>query len=112
MGNKFFGEGNLGQDPELKFTGEGDDTAVCNLRVYFDKPVPVDEGFEDKILVAHDIHTKHRLVRATRATKAHTVHAVRVSSLVAFSADEVRRSRLLAYSAQRRSEDEGERNQQ
>ena len=31
----------------------------------------VDEGFEDKILVAHDIHTKHRLVRATRATKAH-----------------------------------------
>ncbi len=48
MGNKFSGEGNLGTDPELRNTGGDDDDAVCNLRIYFDKPVPVDDGFEDK----------------------------------------------------------------
>ncbi len=49
MGNKFSGEGNLGADPELRHNeGEHDDKAVCNLRIYFDKPVPVDDGFEDK----------------------------------------------------------------
>ena len=50
MGNKFTGEGNLGQNPELKRTGgEDDDKAVCNLRIYFDRPVPKDDGgFDDK----------------------------------------------------------------
>jgi len=50
MGNRFYGEGNLGADPELRYTRDGDDdSAVCNLRVYFDKPVPVEDGgFEDK----------------------------------------------------------------
>lgn len=51
MGNRFYGEGNLGADPELRYTGNSgnDDDAVCNLRIYFDKPVPVEDGsFEDK----------------------------------------------------------------
>ncbi len=50
MGNKFSGEGNLGQDPELKRTGGDDDEkAVCNLRIYFDRPVPKEDGgFDDK----------------------------------------------------------------
>jgi len=50
MSNKFYGEGNLGADPELKsFDENDDDKAVCNLRVYFDKPVPLDDGgFEDR----------------------------------------------------------------
>lgn len=50
MGNKFFGEGNLGADPELhRKQGDDDDQAVCNLRIYFDKPVPNDNGgFDDK----------------------------------------------------------------
>lgn len=50
MGNRFFGEGNLGADPELRQKeGEEDDKAVCNLRIFFDKPVPLEEGgFEDK----------------------------------------------------------------
>ncbi len=46
MSNKFYGTGNLGADPELKQLEDG---IVCNMRVYFDRPVPVkDEGFEDK----------------------------------------------------------------
>ena len=46
MGNRFYGEGNLGNDPELK---QFDDKTVCNLRIYFDKPVPNDQGgFDDK----------------------------------------------------------------
>ena len=49
MGNKFSGEGNLGQDPEVKRLDDKDaEQAVCNLRIYFDKPVPTDDGFEDK----------------------------------------------------------------
>ncbi|MBT7209425.1 MAG: single-stranded DNA-binding protein [Gammaproteobacteria bacterium] len=51
MGNKFNGEGNLGITPELKrLEKDNDDQAVCNLRIYFDRPVPKqdDEGFEDK----------------------------------------------------------------
>ncbi len=51
MGNKFNGEGNLGVDPELKRIEEkDDDQAVCNLRIYFDKPVPKKDGdgFDDK----------------------------------------------------------------
>jgi single-strand DNA-binding protein len=51
MGNKFYGEGNLGTDPELKrLDPDDDENAVCNLRIYFDKPVPKKDGdgFEDK----------------------------------------------------------------
>jgi single-strand DNA-binding protein len=50
MGNKFAGEGNLGADPELRHGTDGkDESAVCNMRIYFDKPVPKDDGsFEDK----------------------------------------------------------------
>ena len=50
MGNKFNGEGNLGIDPELnRRDSKDDDNAVCNLRIYFDKPVPLEDGsFEDK----------------------------------------------------------------
>lgn len=51
MGNKFYGEGNLGNDPELKRLEEHDvEQAVCNLRIYFDKPVPKQDGsgFDDK----------------------------------------------------------------
>ncbi len=50
MANKFFDEGNLGTDPEIKFLEEGsDDKVVCNLRIYFDRPVPNDDnGFDDK----------------------------------------------------------------
>ena len=51
MGNKFYGEGNLGTNPELRRkTGSNEDNdAVCNMRIYFDKPVPQEGGgFEDK----------------------------------------------------------------
>ncbi len=49
MGNKFSGEGNLGLDPELKHLDDKDDEqSVCNMRIYFDKPVPTGDGFEDK----------------------------------------------------------------
>lgn len=48
--NEFIGEGNVGQDPDLKVvTRDGEDSDVVNLRVYFDRPVPDGEGsFEDK----------------------------------------------------------------
>ena len=48
--NEFIGEGNLGQDPELRTVQSGGgDKAVANLRVYFDRRVPDgDGGFEDK----------------------------------------------------------------
>ena len=45
MSNKFYGTGNLGTNPELKQLEDG---VVCNMRVYFDRPVPVDDSFEDK----------------------------------------------------------------
>ncbi len=45
MSNKFYGTGNLGAGPELK---QLEDSVVCNLRVYFDRPVPVEDDFEDK----------------------------------------------------------------
>jgi single-strand DNA-binding protein len=48
--NEFIGEGNLGQDPELRAVQSGGgDKAVANLRVYFDRRVPDGGGgFEDK----------------------------------------------------------------
>jgi len=48
--NEFNGEGNLGQDPELKTIKRGDEPQeVANLRVYFDRPVVDAAGhFEDK----------------------------------------------------------------
>lgn len=48
--NEFIGEGNLGQEPDLRtVTRDGESEAVANLRIYFDRPVPDAEGkFEDK----------------------------------------------------------------
>ena len=48
--NEFIGEGNLGQDPDLKSVRVGDENKdVANLRIYFDRRVPDGEGnFEDK----------------------------------------------------------------
>lgn len=48
--NEFHGEGNLGQDPELKTVRRGDEPQdVANLRVYFDRPIADASGhFEDK----------------------------------------------------------------
>ena len=49
MSNKFFGRGNLGADPELRYTPGEDAQAVCALRVFFDRPKPDGSGgFEDK----------------------------------------------------------------
>jgi single-strand DNA-binding protein len=51
MGNKFFGEGNLGSDPELNvLDNNSDDKTVCNMRVYFDRnlPKPDGDGFDEK----------------------------------------------------------------
>ncbi len=49
MSNQFNGEGNLGQDPEIKTVKvEGTDQTVCNLRIYFDRPIPVGDGYQDK----------------------------------------------------------------
>ena len=48
--NEFIGEGNLGQEPELRAVQSGGaDKSVANLRVYFDRRVPDgDGGFKDK----------------------------------------------------------------
>ena len=48
--NQFFGEGNLGLDPNLKSVRrDGEENDVVNLRIYFDRPVKDGEGnFEDK----------------------------------------------------------------
>ena len=51
MGNKFYGEGNLGKDPTLRNTSsDAESDSVCNLWIFFDKPRPVEDGdgFEDK----------------------------------------------------------------
>ena len=49
MANKFYGRGNLGADPELRYTPGEDAQAVCALRVFFDRPKPDGSGgFEDK----------------------------------------------------------------
>lgn len=48
--NEFHGEGNLGQDPEVRTVTSGDNVQdVANLRIYFDRPVAGAAGqFEDK----------------------------------------------------------------
>ena len=48
--NEFIGEGNLGQEPDVRVvTRDGENNDVANLRIYFDRPVPDAEGkFEDK----------------------------------------------------------------
>ncbi len=55
MKGSFIREGNLGQNPELKFIddhrNEGDQVAICRFGVYFDYRVPTndpDNPFEDK----------------------------------------------------------------
>jgi single-strand DNA-binding protein len=49
MSNKFSGRGNLGADPELRYTASGESDPVCSLRIYFDRPKPDGKGgFEDK----------------------------------------------------------------
>ena len=51
MGNKFYGEGNLGSDPTLRNTSSDvKSDSVCNLWIFFDKPRPTEdgEGFEDR----------------------------------------------------------------
>jgi len=49
MSNKFSGRGNLGADPELRYTAGGDSDPVCSLRIFFDRPKPDGNGgFEDK----------------------------------------------------------------
>jgi single-strand DNA-binding protein len=41
--------GNLGADPELKDVEvEGEPRRVTELRIRFDRPVPTDDGFEDR----------------------------------------------------------------
>ena len=48
--NEFIGEGNLGQEPDVRVvTHNGENNDVANLRIYFDRPVANAEGnFEDK----------------------------------------------------------------
>lgn len=48
--NQFIGEGNLGQDPELRTVPtDGGPKDVVELRVYFDRPVADGDGnFEDR----------------------------------------------------------------
>lgn len=50
MSNRFIGAGNLGDAPTLKRVRVGDETRpVLELSIYFDRPVPVEEGaFEDR----------------------------------------------------------------
>ncbi len=50
MSASFRGAGNLGSDPELKWVDvSGEKTAVCSLRIYFDRPTPQKDGnYEDK----------------------------------------------------------------
>jgi single-strand DNA-binding protein len=49
MSNKFSGRGNLGADPELRYTAGEDSEPVCSLRIFFDRPKPDGNGgFEDR----------------------------------------------------------------
>jgi len=49
MANKFSGRGNLGADPEIRYTAGEDSEPVCSLRVFFDRPKPDGNGgFDDK----------------------------------------------------------------
>ena len=49
MANRFSGRGNLGADPELRYTAGEDSEPVCSLRIFFDRPKPDGNGgFDDK----------------------------------------------------------------
>ena len=51
MSNRFQGIGNLGARPEIKHVDQNGETlAVVDLRIYFDRRVPVedDDAFEDR----------------------------------------------------------------
>ena len=49
MSNRFLGRGNLGADPEIRYTAGGENEPVCSLRIFFDRPKPDGNGgFEDK----------------------------------------------------------------
>jgi single-strand DNA-binding protein len=46
--NEFFGRGNLGASPVLKHVQvEGEQRPVAELRVYFDRSIPTDDGYTD-----------------------------------------------------------------
>jgi single-strand DNA-binding protein len=49
MSNEFRGTGNLGQAPLLRQVSvEGEPRSVADLRVYFDRAVPTDDGYRDE----------------------------------------------------------------
>ncbi len=50
MSTHFFGEGNIGSAPEFRtFNNRNDEPRrLLRLNVYFDNPVPVKDGFEDR----------------------------------------------------------------
>jgi single-strand DNA-binding protein len=50
MSTEFRGEGNIGSAPEYREfpMDEGEPDRLLRLSVYFDNPVPTDDGFEDK----------------------------------------------------------------
>ena len=50
MSTHFFGEGNIGSKPEYREFANGNDEPrrLLRLNVYFDNPVPVQEGYEDR----------------------------------------------------------------
>lgn len=48
MSNQFSGEGNLGQDPEIRtIEKDGETLTVANCRIYFDRQKKTDDGYED-----------------------------------------------------------------
>lgn len=50
MSTHFFGEGNIGSVPEFReFSNRNDEPKrLLRLNVYFDNPVPVKDGYEDR----------------------------------------------------------------
>jgi len=50
MGTRFYGEGNIGTAPEFREFAKGNDEPrrLLRLNVYFDNPVPVRDGYEDR----------------------------------------------------------------
>lgn len=50
MTTHFYGEGNIGSAPEYREFPNGNDEPhrLLRLNVYFDNPVPINDGFEDR----------------------------------------------------------------
>lgn len=50
MSTHFFGEGNIGSAPEFReFSNRNDEPRrLLRLNVYFDNPIPVKDGYEDR----------------------------------------------------------------